>query len=105
MAETERWRVALSSAVDVLCAESTDRIGIPVRLGLRPIKLSRSAELTVFRMVQEALTNAAKHARASQIQVRVFPDGDHATVSVTDKGVGFAPGPTSQAAHGLLGMR
>ena len=97
--------LGLAAALEVLCTESTDRMGIPVRLDQRPLKLSRSAELTVFRMVQEALTNAAKHARATQIQVRVFPDGDHATVSVTDNGVGFEPGPTSQPAHGLLGMR
>ncbi|KIA62946.1 hypothetical protein FG87_22760 [Nocardia vulneris] len=59
--------------------------------------------VTAYRVVQEALTNTAKHARASRVRV-LLRWSDHAlTVRVSDDGAGFAS--VSQPGYGLLGMR
>ncbi|MFI7017011.1 sensor histidine kinase [Streptomyces sp. NPDC050164] len=63
------------------------------------------AELTaLYRAAQEAVTNACRHARASQVTVAVRLAGGAARLEVTDDGRGFAPEATA-AGFGLLGMR
>ncbi len=58
----------------------------------------------MLQMVREALANAAKHARASHIEVRVEIDGPRMVVTVEDDGVGFDPDQPS-AGHGLSNIR
>jgi PAS domain S-box-containing protein len=53
--------------------------------------LEPTAEAQLLRIVQEALTNARKHARAGCVRVSVELDGDHVAVTVEDDGVGFDP--------------
>jgi signal transduction histidine kinase len=65
------------------------------------------ADLTAYRVVQEALTNGRKHARAAAARVTIRGDGDSVVVEVVDDGVG-PPGRRSRgedAGQGLLGMR
>ncbi|WP_405734094.1 sensor histidine kinase [Streptomyces sp. NBC_00028] len=63
------------------------------------------AELTaLYRAAQEAVTNARRHARASQVTVVVRLAGGAARLEVTDDGRGFAPAAAT-AGFGLLGMR
>jgi signal transduction histidine kinase len=60
-------------------------------------------EATVYRLVQEALSNTVKHADATSVRIRVEEDDENVTVTVEDNGTGFDP----DAAHGgfgLLGM-
>jgi signal transduction histidine kinase len=59
----------------------------------------------IFRVVQEALTNCARHARASNIRVSVYGHQDWLNVIVQDDGVGFNPDGTIGAGIGLLGLR
>jgi signal transduction histidine kinase len=61
-------------------------------------------ESTVYRVVQEALTNAVKHAEATRVQVRVSDHAGGVEVVVHDDGKGFDPQQPS-AGFGLLGMR
>ncbi|UUU32436.1 sensor histidine kinase [Streptomyces sp. CA-210063] len=64
-----------------------------------------AVELTaLYRAAQEAVTNARRHARASQVRVVVRLAGDAARLEVTDDGRGFAP-DADAAGFGLLGMR
>jgi signal transduction histidine kinase len=66
-------------------------------------RLSHELEMTVYRLVQEALTNVAKHAQAGNVRVAVTAGDGEVTVEVQDDGVGFAvKGPTS--GFGLAGM-
>jgi signal transduction histidine kinase len=65
--------------------------------------LSSALELSVYRIVQEALTNTLKHAGASKARVRVRRDGAHLTIDVDDDG--GAEAAQARAGHGLVGMR
>jgi signal transduction histidine kinase len=71
--------------------------------------MDRAVQLAAFRVVQEALTNAARHARASRVRIRVgrlpgtLGRGDRLEVSVADDGVGPAPGGAD--GRGLAGLR
>ena len=97
--------LGLLPALEVLCRDAADRLGLPVIVDLQPVRLTASAELTVFRMVQESLNNIAKHAGASEVRVSLHDQGRRALVQVRDNGVGFEPGAMGHARHGLIGMR
>ncbi|MFO0649446.1 MAG: sensor histidine kinase [Polyangiales bacterium] len=60
--------------------------------------------LCLFRVAQEATTNALKHAKASALEVTLSADDDRFSVSVRDDGVGFDP-KASASGFGLLGLR
>lgn len=74
------------------------------------IRLPTTYETVIFRIVQEALTNVAKHAQATQVTVTLAIQPGQIRVTVTDNGCGFDPAalPTEQGQRvgwGLLGMR
>ena len=97
--------LGLIAALDILIREFSARVEITAESDLQPVSLSTSAELTVYRLVQEALTNIAKYAKATLLQVRVAPRGDKVEVCVRDNGVGFDTSLPRLATHGLLGMK
>ena len=72
-----------------------------------PTPLPPALELTVYRLVQEALTNTLKHAGpGAQVQVELAHTGDAVVLLVTDDGQGRTPvGPAPSGGHGLVGMR
>ncbi len=78
--------------------------GLPVRLDVEPLTLPPGVGLTVYRIVQEALTNVLRHAGPAGAAVTVARAGAALRVSVHDDGRGPAA-PPSPAAHGLVGMR
>lgn len=67
-------------------------------------RLAPEVETTIYRLVQEGLTNVAKHARAERVGVSLRSDGPRIEVSITDDGRGFDVGGRS-AGYGLAGMR
>jgi signal transduction histidine kinase len=67
-------------------------------------RLAPELESVAYRLVQEALTNAGKHAGSSRARVSVREDAHVVTLSVEDEGTGFAPRGDTQG-FGLLGMR
>ena len=67
--------------------------------------LDENAQMTVYRLVQESLTNIAKYARASDVTVSLSQEEGQVQVGVLDNGVGFDPASIRLTAHGLLGMR
>jgi two-component system sensor histidine kinase UhpB len=70
--------------------------------GLPP--LGPEVELVIYRVAQEALTNAFRHAQASQVRVALRRDGEHVLLIVADDGHGL-PAPMPAQAGGLAGMR
>ncbi|MEO6031725.1 MAG: ATP-binding protein, partial [Burkholderiaceae bacterium] len=88
-----------------LLREFHERTSIAVHTVLEPVSLAPSGQLTVYRLLQEALTNTLKYARASEVRVELHPLGGQARVSVRDDGVGFDTEAPRASTHGLLGMR
>ena len=71
-----------------------------------PRRSDRDCEATVYRFVQEALVNVARHARAKRVRVSLEQDGERATARVEDDGAGFDPALASGRGHvGLVGMQ
>ena len=90
--------VARVSAVEGLTIESeVDLPGDGERLG-------QELKTTVYRLVQEALTNVAKHARAEKVRVGVGTTSGRLKVEIADDGRGFDPG-AAPSGFGLAGMR
>ena len=67
--------------------------------------LDPSVETTVYRIVQESLTNVARHAEASEVNIRVGIEGDALRVMIDDDGKGFDPAQVGPRRRGLVGMR
>jgi signal transduction histidine kinase len=88
-------------------AASVSEAGLPVSLAVdgEAGQLPGVIDVSAYRIVQEALTNALKHAGRARAWVRVRYAGDTVTIEVQDDGSGAA-GPVSESGgHGLIGMR
>jgi signal transduction histidine kinase len=85
--------------------EEVGRAGLPVELHVdgEPVPLPRGVDLSAYRIVQEGLTNALKHARASTADVTVRYRHQELQIEVRDDGVGSAT--TDGLGHGLVGVR
>ena len=68
-------------------------------------RFSRELEITCFRIVQEALTNVARHARAKQVSVRLSQKGHTLRAHIRDDGVGFDVGDLQERGAATLGLR
>lgn len=96
-----------SAALQELCATIAQRHGVPCELECgRPVAVD-DAEVAVhlYRIAAEALTNAAKHARATQIVLRVGHEDDLLVCEVSDDGVGIGEGDEIGHGSGLWIMR
>lgn len=69
-----------------------------------PQDLGSSVTLTVYRVVQEGLINALRHAQASRIDIDVKSDGSHIVTTVVDDGVGLSAEWTRPGHYGLRGL-
>ncbi|MBI2875307.1 MAG: PAS domain S-box protein [Candidatus Tectomicrobia bacterium] len=88
----------------------TDQTRIRVvfrHIGLDGRRFSSGVETTTYRLVQEALTNVARHAGVSEVNVRLWADQEMLSVQIEDRGGGFDPEATLSAhlSSGLAGMR
>ncbi|MCL6573896.1 MAG: sensor histidine kinase [Bacillus sp. (in: Bacteria)] len=75
-----------------------------VNMGLER-RLPTKYEVALFRMIQESVQNALKHADADEIKVRLEITNVAITVLVKDNGVGFDPGHKKAESFGMIGMR
>ena len=62
-------------------------------------------QLTVYRMVQESLTNIGKYASASRVLISLKNHPTHVSVQIEDDGVGFNTSSIARSSYGLVGMR
>lgn len=67
-------------------------------------RLPVNVEITLYRVLQEALANAIKHARASRVRVRLVMEENSVTLEVTDDGLGFTPPNARPQANKHLGL-
>jgi two-component system, NarL family, sensor histidine kinase UhpB len=99
--------LGLNAALEWLARESARRMGIEitVSLGEHDPALDSEASVAVYRMVQEALTNVARYARATDVRIELRESGSALLLTIQDNGVGFAPDATRKTgAFGLLGV-
>lgn len=97
--------LGLIAALNILTRDFAQRTDIEVHSNMETVELSVSGELTVYRMIQEALTNVLKYGHATQVHIDLHPRNGEVSVSVRDNGVGFDVAEPRNQAHGLLGMR
>ena len=97
--------LGLVASLEILGREFGDRSGVQIDLALEPVLLDEARQLTVYRMVQESLTNIGKYAQATEATIVLKNYGNHVIVEVSDNGKGFEPGTARPSTHGLAGMR
>jgi signal transduction histidine kinase len=101
--------LGLVPAVESYAREFAERWGIDVRVSAAGGKrLARDIELIVYRIVQEALANIAKHAGATRVAIEFRREHDHLVVTVDDDGRGFDVAATLASRErglGLFGMQ
>jgi signal transduction histidine kinase len=85
--------------------EDVGRAGLPVELHVNgdPFPLPRAIDLSAYRIVQEGVTNALKHAHASHVDVTLHYEADELQIEVRDDGDGRSTG--DGLGHGLVGIR
>jgi signal transduction histidine kinase len=97
--------LGLVATLEILAREFGERSGLPVHCDLDVVQLPASAELMVYRVVQEAITNISKHARARNVNIHMAACDGRVDLSVRDDGVGFDTRVPPRSAYGLVGMR
>lgn len=97
--------LGLRAALEILAAEFQQRSGVTTRTAIADVDLPDAARIAIYRLVQESLTNIAKHAAATAIDVRLEQQGTELLVQVQDNGRGFDPRVVKSGSHGLLGMQ
>ena len=97
--------LGLTAALEILTREHAEGTDIEVETNLEAVELTEATQLTVYRLVQEALTNISKYAKAKKVLVTVHGYPTHAAVQVRDDGAGFDPAGVGPTSHGLAGMR
>lgn len=98
--------LGLAAAVEHHAGQFSERTGVPCRLALdrEEFEVNDRVATAAFRIVQEALTNVARHAGARNAWVSIVQETAVLAVEVRDDGVGFVE-EAGRRTHGLLGMR
>ncbi len=84
--------LGLESALAVLAERFSERLGLEVAVAIAPElpQMSREAELVVYRVAQEALTNVARHSGAGHAELKLAQQAGRLTLTVRDHGLGPA---------------
>jgi signal transduction histidine kinase len=98
--------LGLPRALESYCREFSQQRGIKVEFAQKgsAVPLSEPVPLVMFRVLQEALNNVARHSGAAQVEVSLVWVSDVITLRVKDRGTGFDPAQTSDGL-GLVSMR
>jgi len=100
--------LGLVPSIEWLVENFTQRTGITgdLLVGRRELELTNAQASAVFRIVQESLTNVAKHAQAAHVDIAIERDDGALVVRIEDDGVGFSlQAPRKPNSFGLLGLR
>jgi len=97
--------LGLIPALEILTQEFAQRSGLQLQLELTDWPMDDGDRLALYRLVQEALTNVLRHAKARQVRVSLGEADDWLQLSIRDDGQGFNPETVGAGHHGLLGMR
>ena len=97
--------LGLWASLEIRARLVEERSGLSIATDLETVELGDSNQLTVYRLVQESLTNSAKYAEATQVEISLHDFDSHITIEVHDNGKGFAVKDIRPGSHGLTGMR
>ena len=97
--------LGLVASLEILGREFEERSGLSITTDLEHVDLGGAAQLTVYRLVQESLTNISKYAEATQIVISLQNMESYITIEVHDNGIGFDVDKVASNSHGLSGMR
>jgi signal transduction histidine kinase len=105
--------LGVEAAVETLASRTTHLHGLRIEreldlaweAGRKPDRLSPQVENTLYRVIQESLTNVVKHAGASYARIRLVETADQVQLEVSDDGHGFDPSSVRPGGFGLIGMR
>lgn len=97
--------LGLTAALEILAREFAERSGIEIASTLEAAELDEAGQLTIYRLVQESLTNVGKYAEAKQVDISLRDYSNHVEVEIKDDGKGFDPRSSRPSSHGLAGMR
>jgi signal transduction histidine kinase len=97
--------LGLKAAVEILAGEFGERARLKVSTHIESFDTDEAASITLYRLVQESLTNVAKYADAHEVDIRMTCSGDRIVATVRDDGKGFEAGRVRGSAQGLVGMR
>jgi signal transduction histidine kinase len=97
--------LGLVASLEILGREFAERSGLQIEMALEPVTMDESRQLTIYRMVQESLTNIGKYAEASEATIVMKNYANHVIVEVADNGKGFDALRMRPSTHGLAGMR
>ena len=99
-------QLGLKASLRALCQSFRKKTGVECETTLElPKGAPLDAESTIFRFVQEALTNVARHARARTVSLKVETERASLVVSIADDGIGFDIHALDGDGLGLAGMR
>jgi len=98
--------LGLTAAVDWQIAEFQRRTGIACELVSdgRELHVSDRCATTLFRILQESLTNVSRHARATAVRVELALDAESIAMTVSDNGIGLNKGGQKPGSFGLVGI-
>lgn len=99
--------LGLQVSMQTYCEDFTRRTGLPIRFEVEEAlpQLPDIYNITLYRVLQEALSNIVKHAQASYVWVDLTLDEGNILLTVQDNGHGFQPGGTQSNGIGLSSMR
>jgi signal transduction histidine kinase len=98
--------LGLDAAIGWLAERFTQRTGIEVDYHSEFTgRVPEETETHVFRICQEALTNAARHSGAKAVKIRFGSHGDKLRLTLSDNGRGLSDVAAEQRGMGLIGMR
>lgn len=97
--------LGLQASLEILGKEFSDSTNIAVELNLEPVQVPENTQLTIYRLIQESLTNIAKYAKARNVFISLQNYPTHIAIEVRDDGVGFVTTQIRPSSHGLAGMR
>jgi signal transduction histidine kinase len=99
------FNLGLTASLEILAREFAESSGIDVATNLETVELNDSSQLTVYRLVQESLTNVGKYAQAEQVDIMVKNSDGQIGVEIRDNGLGFETSEVRTSTHGLAGMK
>jgi signal transduction histidine kinase len=100
--------LGIGAAIEWYAHQMCDRAGIDLKINVPndPPKLPPAMAIALFRIVQEALTNVVRYAKAKKVEIDLVQAGDTLSLVISDDGIGIPEGAqNNRLSHGISGMR